>query len=128
MEKIDLRTANKSEKEAMRSVVISMYKKGIKQKEISLLLGLRPNTISDWVKLYKEHGNKGLKEVKRGRKKGYGKLLSPVQEIEVQKMIIDKMPEQLKLPYALWTRKSIKDLVKRRYKIERSPLEQWVII
>jgi len=118
MEKIDLRTASRSEKETMRTVVISMYKKGIKQKEISILLGLRTNTISDWIKLYKNHGKEGLKEVKRGRKKGYGKLLNPAQELEVQKMIIDTMPEQLKLPYALWTRKAIKDLIIRTYKID----------
>ncbi len=117
-EKKDLRTANKSKKEAIRALTISMYKKGMKQKEISLLLGLRTNTISDWVKLYKQHGKKGLQEVKRGRKKGYGKLLLPIQELEIQKMIIDKMPDQLKLPYALWTRKAIKDLIKRTYKIE----------
>jgi len=118
MEKTDLRTANKSEKEAMRTLAISMYNKNITQKDISLFLGVRTNTISDWVKLYKQHGKKGLKEVKRGRKKGYGKLLSSAQELEVQKMIIDKMPDQLKLPYALWTRKAIKDLIKRTYKID----------
>lgn len=117
MKKKDLRKAKKSEKEAMRFLAITMYTKNITQKEISLILGVRANTVSDWVKLYKQFGNKGLKEVKRGRKKGYGKLLSSTQELEVQKMIIDKMPDQLKLPYALWTRKAIRDLIKRTYNI-----------
>lgn len=117
MEKIDLRKAKKPEKEAMRFLAITMYTKNITQKEISLILGVRANTVSDWVKLYKQFGNKGLKEVKRGRKKGHGKLLSSTQELEVQKMIIDKMPDQLKLPYALWTRKAIRDLIKRTYNI-----------
>lgn len=117
MEKIDLRKAKKPEKEAMRFLAITMYTKNITQKEISLILGVRANTVSDWVKLYKQFGNKGLKEVKRGRKKGYGKLLSSTQELEVQKMIIDKMPDQLKLPYTLWTRKAIRDLIKRTYNI-----------
>ena len=117
MKKIDLRKAKKPEKEAMRFLAITMYHKNITQKEISLILGVRANTVSDWVKLYKQFGNKGLKEVKRGRKKGHGKLLSSTQELEVQKMIIDKMPDQLKLPYALWTRKAIRDLIKRTYSI-----------
>jgi len=117
MEKTDLRTAKKSEKEAMRILAIKMSNKKITQKEISIILGVRAATISDWVKLYKQHGKKGLKEVKRGRKKGFGKLLSDTQEVEVQKMIIDKMPDQLKLPYALWTRKAIRDLIKRTYNI-----------
>jgi len=117
MEKIDLRKAKKSEKEAMRFLAITLFNKNITQKEISLILGVRANTVSDWVKLYKQYGNKGLKEVKRGCKKGHGKLLSSTQELEVQKMIIDKMPDQLKLPYALWTRKAIRDLIKRTYNI-----------
>ena len=117
MEKSDLRKVKKSDKEAIRILAIKMYSKGISQKEISLYFGVRTNTISDWVKLYKQHGKKGLKEVKKGRKKGYGKLLSLEQEQEIQKMIIDKMPDQLKLPYALWTRKAVKDLIYRSYKI-----------
>ncbi len=28
-------------------------------------------------------------------------------------MITDVMPDQLKLPYALWTRKAVKELVER---------------
>ena len=118
MEKSDLRKAKKTDKEAIRTLAIKMYNKGISQKEISLYFGVRTNTISDWVKLYKQHGKQGLKEVKRGRKKGYGKLLSSVQEKEIQKMIIDKMPDQLKLPYALWTRKAVKDLIYRTYKVK----------
>lgn len=118
MEKLDLRKAKQSDKEAIRILAIKMYTKGITQIEISLYFGVRTNTISDWVKLYKQHGKQGLKEVKRGRKKGYGKLLSSAQEKEIQKMIIDKMPDQLKLPYALWTRKAVKDLIKRTYKVK----------
>ena len=117
MEKIDLRKAGTEEKEAVRVRAIRMYEKKIKQIEIALLLGVHKNSIYQWIKLYKEQGKKGLKEVKRGRKKGYGKLLNAQQEKEIQRMIVDKMPDQLKLPYALWTRKAIRDLIKRTYKI-----------
>lgn len=118
MDKFDLRKAKKTDKEAIRNLAIKMYNKGISQKEISEYFGVRTNTISDWVKLYKQHGKQGLKEVKRGRKKGYGKLLTSDQEKEIQKMIIDKMPDQLKFPYALWTRKAVKDLINRTYKVK----------
>ncbi|RLC17463.1 MAG: IS630 family transposase, partial [Deltaproteobacteria bacterium] len=118
MEKIDLRKASTAEKEAIRIRAIMMYKQNINQNEIALLLGVHKNSIYQWVKIFKEQGKKGLKEVKKGRKKGDGKLLSNVQEKEVQKMIVDKMPDQLKLPYALWTRKAIVDLIKRTYNIK----------
>jgi transposase len=118
MEKIDLRKASTAEKEAIRIRAIMMHKQNIKQNEIAFLLGVHKNSIYQWVKIFKEQGKKGLKEVKKGRKKGDGKLLSNEQEKEVQKMIVDKMPDQLKLPYALWTRKAIVDLIKRTYNIK----------
>jgi transposase len=118
MEKIDLRKASTAEKEAIRIRAIMMHKQKIKQNKIAFLLGVHKNSIYQWVKIFKEQGKKGLKEVKKGRKKGDGKLLSNEQEQEVQKMIVDKMPDQLKLPYALWTRKAIVDLIKRTYNIK----------
>ncbi|NOX48568.1 MAG: IS630 family transposase [Chlorobi bacterium] len=118
METIDLRKASKEEKEAIRIRAIRMYKKNLPQMQIAQLLGVHRNSIRNWIISYNEKGNKGLKEVKRGRKKGDGKLLSNEQEKEVQKMIVDKMPDQLKLPYALWTRKAIVDLIKRTYNIK----------
>jgi len=35
-------------------------------------------------------------------------------------MILDVMPDQLKLPYGLWTRKAVRDLVKRELDIDVS--------
>jgi transposase len=41
------------------------------------------------------------------------KLLSSKQELTIQCMILDTMTDQFKLPYALWIRKGVKELVKR---------------
>ncbi len=43
------------------------------------------------------------------------KLLSIANEKAIQLMIIDKMPDQLKLDYGLWTRKALKELVEREF-------------
>ena len=117
MEKIDLRSASKDEKEAIRIRAIRMHKQEKSQKEISILLGVHKNSVNNWVKQYKTHGIKGLKESKRGHQEGVGRLLTLEQEQEIQKMIVNKMPDQLKLPFGLWTRKAIIELVKRTYKI-----------
>lgn len=50
---------------------------------------------------------------KRGAKSENKKLLNSSQEIEIQDMITDTMPDQLKLDYALWTTKAIKELIER---------------
>ena len=44
--------------------------------------------------------------------------MTPEQEIKIQKIIVDKMPDQIKLPYGLWTRQAVKDLIKREFGIE----------
>jgi len=117
MEKIDLRTATKEVKEDIRRRAIRMIRQGHKQSEISRMLGVNKNSVTTWYSNYRKHGTKGLKEKARGHKTGEGRLLTPLQEKEVQNMITDKMPDQLKLPYGLWTRQAIRDLIKREYGI-----------
>jgi len=65
------------------------------------LLGVMLTSISEWVKKHKVNGIAGLKSKKRGVKSEDRKLLSDKQEKEVKKMIIDIMPDQLKLDYTL---------------------------
>ena len=46
---------------------------------------------------------------------GDGRTLRKEQEKEIQKLIRDKLPEQIKLPFALWTRKAVAQLIESRY-------------
>ncbi|QTY27740.1 IS630 family transposase [Flavobacterium sp. CS20] len=115
MEKTDFRKLTSSERYQFRKRAVTLVKSGKKQKEIASLFGVRPATVSSWMKSYKLDGNKALKENTRGVKSEDKKLLSTAQEKEIQKMIIDVMPDQLKLDYALWTRKAVKELVEREF-------------
>jgi transposase len=117
MEKLDLRTANKETKEAIRQRAIRLIEKGKTQKEVASLLCVNKNSITTWLKNYKQYGYKGLKEKPQGHKQGIGRLLTSEQEKQVQNLIIDKMPDQLKLPFALWTRRAIVELIKREFGI-----------
>jgi transposase len=49
------------------------------------------------------------------RKLGQQRLLSPAQESLVQKLIADKAPDQLKMPYALWSHAAVAELIKQRF-------------
>ena len=51
----------------------------------------------------------------RGRQHGDGRKLTAAQEKEVRGIIADKLPEQLKLAFALWTRKAVAELLKQRF-------------
>ena len=117
MNKIDFRTLLETERFAFRRQAIRLKKSGRSQKEIAQIIGIRPATICQWCKDYDHKGQKGLIAKKRGVKSEDKKLLSDSQELLIQKMITDTMPDQLKLNFALWTRKAVKELVDRELQI-----------
>ena len=94
-----------------------MLKSGKRKKEVAEILGVLPHTVSIWAKKHEDSGAVGLKGKKRGVKSEDKKLLTTDQEKAIQKMIVDVMPSQYKLDYALWTRGAVKELVFREFGI-----------
>lgn len=117
MEKNDFRSLPEVVRDEIRKKAIRLLKKNKSQREVATILDVHYNSVCSWWKKYKEGGSKAIIAKKRGVSSERKKLLSSEQEKEVQKMITDKMPDQLKLPYALWTRKSIKELIKREFNV-----------
>lgn len=115
MEKRDARTLSPLQLDELRSRAISLWKRGHNRRQIGALLEVHYNTVGRWVAAYEIEGAGALRSAKRGRKKGGHRSLTATQEREVQKMITDKTPDQLKLPFALWTRRAVCDLVEERF-------------
>jgi len=118
MEKIDARKLSTDAQQEIRYQVIRLKKKGHRRSEISEITGVHPGTISKWCTLYKIGGKKALKIQKRGPTVGSYRTLTPDQEKEIQKAIYDKCPDQMKLPFALWTRIAVQQLIKELYAID----------
>ena len=117
MERIDFRTLDEGTRFEFRKRAIKLIESGIKKGEVARMIGVKAGTISEWWWIYKSEGIRSLRGKKRGVKSEDKKLLSDAQERAIQKMIVDKMPDQLKLPYGLWTRKAVKELVERELKV-----------
>ena len=115
MEREDFRTIDDTIRSSYRKKALALIKKGIKKGDIAILFGVNKNTVSNWCKQYEATGS--FKSKKKGVKSEDKKLLSNKQEQEIQKMITDTMPDQLKLDFALWTRKAVKELVEREFGI-----------
>ncbi len=79
--------------------------------QIGEVVGVHADTVGRWLKAYWKQGAQALKSKRRGRCKGSGRRLNAAQERRIQKLLIDKTPDQLKLPYALWTRESVRELI-----------------
>jgi transposase len=93
-------------------------KQGKSNEEIAKILDVSERHIRNVKKNYAEQGIAGIKPKKRGRKQGEQRGLRPEQEKEIQSILVDKYPEQMKLPGCMWTRANIRDLIKRKYGLD----------
>jgi len=71
-----------------------------------------------WIKAYRQEGEEGLKNRRKGPAKGFGKKLSAKQEKKVKECVMGKHPEQLQLPFYLWTRQAVRELIQDKFGIE----------
>jgi transposase len=80
---------------------------GMNLATVAETVGLARGTIISAMKAYKAGGWKAVAVKARGRSIGDGRTLSEEQEKTIRAMICDRTPDQLKLPYALWTRSAV---------------------
>lgn len=106
-EKIDARKLPREVLEEKRRSAHQLRKRGMTRAEIGEIVGVHADTVGRWLKLDK----KNLKVNRGGRKTGESRCLSADQEKQIQSKIIDKTPDQLKMSYALWTRKAVQELI-----------------
>ena len=118
MEKVDARKISTDAQQQIRYQVIRLRKQGRKHNEISAITGVSRSICSTWWTLYQKGGKKALKIKQRGRPKGSCRTLTTEQEKELQKAIQDKCPDQIKLPFALWTRVAVQQLIKQLWTIK----------
>ena len=115
-DKRDARKLNAETKYELRKQVVRLKEKGMKGQEISELVGLGVVQVSRIWQKYLTQGASAIKPKKYGRPVG-SRLLSETQEKEVCKIITDKTPDQLHLPFVLWTREALQMYLQDKYKI-----------
>ena len=115
MEKIDARKLKQEVQQALRDQVIRLRKQGKKNKDVAEFLGISSQHSSTLWQKYVQGGKKEILLGTRGRRHGDKRTLSEEQERHIQKLIVDKTPDQLKFPFALWTRDAVRELIGRQY-------------
>jgi transposase len=116
----DARSLAPEAQEALRMKAVRAVEEGRTRTEVADLFGVTRQSVALWVKAYREEGEKALEAKPRGRRKGDGYRLQPWQMAQVSKTLRDKMPDQLKLPFYLWTREAVVALVERRFEVRIS--------
>lgn len=117
MEKIDARTLNQEAQEALRNQIVRLRKTGRPHKVIADIVGVTESHCSRVWARYQKGGANSVAKGKRGRRQGEQRKLSAEQEAEIKRLLIDKVPNQLKLSFALWTRDAVRQLIEQKYEI-----------
>ena len=109
------------EQYTLRKSIIRLLKQGHVPDEVAAILDVSRAHVYGTKRIYAERGIEGLRPRKRGRRHGAKRILTPEQEKEIQKAIVDRHPEQLRLPGCMWTRNNIRELIERWYRIKVLP-------
>lgn len=127
--KKDIRNLTQKEQDLIREKAVKMVKNKLSYCQTAELLGVSRQAVSRWYKAYKRLGKRSFKSKKRGNPQE--PTLKAYQAATIVNMITDKHPEQLKLPFVLWTREAVQKLIKDKFNIEVSLttvgryLEKW---
>ena len=110
----DGRKLDQGTQEALRVRAVFLVEKGATHMEAALAVGVHRGTVSRWCGAFRRNGTSGIEKGKRGRRAGDQLILTEVEARRVQRWIRDKMPDQMQLPFALWTAQAVRELIHKK--------------
>jgi len=116
---MDARTLEPSALHLLRRQVVQAVRGGMSQIEAARTFKASLRAVSKWRRLDREGGLRALTLKRRGRRPGKGRLNAP-RAGRIRSLIVGTLPNQLTLPFYLWTRAAVANLIAREYGIEVS--------
>jgi len=114
----DARSLPAKAQEALRLRVVKAVRDGLTQTEAARLFGVARGTVNGWMDLWAQQGSRALRARRRGRPPKPRLALEKVQT--TVQLILSRYPDQLRLPFTLWTREAVQQLLARRFGLEVS--------
>ena len=115
MGKQDARSLPAGAQEDLRRRVVKAVQDGLSQSETARVFAVARGTVNRWMRLVEQEGRRALKARRRGRPRQ--SRLAPHQAATTVRMILSGCPDQLSLPFALWTREAVQQLLERKFDI-----------
>lgn len=113
--KIDARKLSPEEQREKRTIALRMREQGYTFKATAEAVGVHMRTVAKWAETAAQEGKQAaIKGGQRGARAGERRSLTETQEVLIQTLITDKMPDQLKLGFALWTRDAVRELIQEQ--------------
>src|SRR5215210_2534286 len=118
MEKRDARSLPAAAQEEKRRIAVHAIRTvGMSNSQAAGLVGVTSQAVRNWLKAHAKGGTSALVARKRGRRQGEKRSLSAEQAAVIAELVRDRCPDQLKLPFYLWTRAAVAKLVEERFGI-----------
>ena len=106
MKRLDARILQPVIQQQLRHSAVDLFLHGKNPTDISKQLGVSRQSVYNWIKRHSQSGKPGLKINKRGRPKGT--QLLPWQSAQIVNLIKNYCPDELSMPFYLWTREAVK--------------------
>src|SRR3954452_16713045 len=107
MRHVDMRRLAAAAQEERRRQVAGLRQAGLTCEAIAAQAGLSRAGVFDICRRFAAEGTKGLVGKPRGRKPDEQRLLDAAREAEVQEVIRRRTPDEVGLPFALWSRAAV---------------------
>ena len=116
MEARDFRSIGRAAQEELRRRALFLIERqGLSQGQAARLVGVHRQTVNTWVRRHREQGEDGLLDRRRvSPRRGKG-VLTAEEADKVRSWIAEGTPDQLELPFALWTSRAVRELIERRF-------------
>jgi len=112
----DSRSFPASVQESQRIRVVQAVLAGMKQVEAARVFGVSRTAVGNWVRAQRAGGWSALKAKPQGRPKEPSRLKG-WQAAQIVRTISDRTPEQLKMPFVLWTREAVRERIEERFAV-----------
>src|SRR5512134_1140463 len=116
MEARDFRSIGRAAQEELRRRALFLIEQqGLSQGQAAQVIGVHRQTVNTWVKRHREQGEDGVLDGWRvSPRRGKG-ILSVEEAGQIRQWIVEQTPDQLGLPFGLWTSRAVRELIERRF-------------
>ena len=115
MQLSDARKLDQRTQEALRQRAVLLVENGATHMEAALAVGVHRGTVSRWCGAFRRNGTSGIEKGKRGRRVGDQLILTEGEARRVQGWIANKCPDQMQLPFGLWTAQTARELIHKKF-------------
>lgn len=105
----------------LRRIAVNMVAAGKSRIEVAAAIGVNRRFVGTWVRAVEQSGEAALQGGRRGRRAGEQKALNRRQEAQIRQLIAGHCPDQLGLPFALWTREAVGLLIQCKTGLRLAP-------